>query len=140
MLRKSRIIHQLTERRRSWARNHLQHVNDMFTTSHLIMSRNLHSNMQILVMWTGVFVFFLGLVFFIIDTQPRVIWVTVLSISTSSSFLLVGLQGVLRRVYAARQPAIYHLASQGLLGRSRALMAERQRVLLMVLFACLDRG
>jgi len=112
------------------------------------MSWNFHSNMQILVMWTGVFVFFLGLVFFIIDTQPRVIWVTVLSISTSSYFLLMGLQGVLHMVYAARQAVpglarqpwfrrFLYLSSQSLPGRSRAFMANRQRVLLMVMYACL---
>ena len=69
----------------------------MFITGRLIIGRNLHSIMQALVMWAGVAVFFPGLVFFIIDTQPQAIWVTVLSISARSYLFSLGVQYALEK-------------------------------------------
>ena len=53
----------------------------MFIVGHTISRWNVQSFVYSLLMLAGVEVFFLGLIFFLIDTQPRVVWLTTILIS-----------------------------------------------------------
>jgi len=82
--------HQLVDEQsvKSWGRTHHRHITNLLVTGNLIAQWNIQRFAYVSVMVSGVASFFLGLTFFIIDTQPVAVWVTILIISLVSTGLI----------------------------------------------------
>ena len=102
--------------------------------------------MYALVMLTGVASFFLGLIFFIIDTQPVAVWLTILLASLLSNALIQAVKAVSSRAFLQFGPdnrpwfrRIFstpeYFAEEK---RSRDVMARRQQVVAVVYKFCSD--
>ena len=91
-------IHQLVnDQLRAWKRAHHLHITNLLITGNLIAQWNIQRFVYALVMLTGVASFFLGLIFFIIDTQPVAVWVTILLTSPISYSMIQGVKAVSSR-------------------------------------------
>ena len=66
----------------------------MLITGNLIAQWNIQRFVYAFMMLTRVGSFFIGLIFFIIDTQPVAVWVTILLISIISYILIQGVKAV----------------------------------------------
>jgi hypothetical protein len=113
----------------------------MFVTGSQIARWNTQSFVYALVMIAGVGVFFLGLLFFIIDSQPRVVWLTTLLISGIAYILIVGVQlfcGFLASIRSLPSARRFTFTPHSLTieRRHRKIMCERAHYLLTVYEAC----
>ena len=106
----------------------------MFLTGNLIARWNTQSFIYALVMLGGVAVFFLGLIFFILDTQPRVVWLTILLTSCITYFLIQGVQAICGYLVSRglRSPLRDCMAPNDYLAeerKSKKAMRRRERML-----------
>jgi hypothetical protein len=120
----------------------------MLITGHLIAQWNVQRFIYALVMLTGVAAFFLGLIFFIVDTQPQVVWLTILLTSLVFYILIQGVQTASSfrslpfgpdprpRLQRILSPPEYLVEEN----RSRHVMFERQNLVAGVYKLCKDQG
>lgn len=117
----------------------------MLITGELISRWNTQSFIYALVMLVGLAVFFLGLIFFMIDTQPRVVWLTILLISCTSYLMIQAVQAAGARGYMPFHRALSRSPLQRLTSRPaflkeryewQAAMRRREEVLSVVYEAC----
>ncbi|KAF8520022.1 hypothetical protein BU17DRAFT_65666 [Hysterangium stoloniferum] len=83
-----------SEQLRLWKREHYRNVRFMRITSKHIRRWNRQSAIYTLVMQLGIACFWLGLLFFLIDTQNIEIWLTVLLIAVVAYILIFGVEAL----------------------------------------------
>jgi hypothetical protein len=131
-----------------WGRTHHRHITNLLITGNHIARWNIQRFAYVSVMINGVASFFFGLIFFIIDTQPVAVWITILLISVVSTGLIQTVKAVsslgtlqfgsdsrsfFRRIFS---PPDY-LAEEK---RSREVMARRQQAVAVMYKFCSDQG
>jgi len=142
---------------RAWGRTHHRRITNLFITGNLIAQWNSRGFVNALVMATGVISFFLGLSFFIIDTQPIAVWLTILLTSLISYALIAVIKDVsssglldlvefghdsrsLSKRFRQFISILIDNAIEGKKKKSRDVMLERQRVVGVIYKLCSDRS
>jgi hypothetical protein len=142
---------------KTWGKTHHRLITDLLITGNLIAQWNIQGLVNTFVMSTGVMSFFLGLIFFIIDTQPFAVWVTILIISLTCNTLIVAAkdvsssgfldlefsldsQSLSQRIQRFFSTLLVDTGIEKRKKRSRDVMFERQRVVAVMYKLCSDRS
>ena len=132
----------------TWGRTHHRRITNLLMTGNLIVQWNSQRLVYALVMLSGVASFFLGLICFIIDTQPIAVWVTILVASLISYSLIQAVKMVSsrrflhfgtdpRRSFLQRIFSTPDYFAEG--ERSRDIMGRRQQAVAVMYKFCSDQ-